>query len=80
MISGFSQTLYWIAFILVLIASLNFGVVGITHFTGRPMNPLLSLLSGFPQGTNIYNGILVLVGISGVVALVTGAQNNFMCK
>lgn len=61
----------WIALILVTVGALNWGLVGISGFTGGNLNMVHILLGGIPTLESL---IYLLVGLAGVYFVYMGVQ------
>lgn len=60
----------WIAYFLVVIGALNWGIYGVSRLIKRPFDLVTSLL-----GTGVLSNILfILVGIAGIVGFITAIK------
>lgn len=58
---------HWIAWVLILIGALNWGLVGVGYFMGSSWNVVEMILGSWPMVLNI---VYVLVGLSAIMLLI----------
>lgn len=67
------NALEWIAFVLVMIGALNWGLVGIGGWMGSPIDLVAITLGSIPFLQNL---VYVLVGLSAVVMIVSSMNKK----
>ena len=72
-----NKTLHIIAFILLAIAGVQWGLIGIGAFTGLNLDLIYMVLGSWPMLISL---LYVLVGLSAVYELATHKYNCRMCN
>lgn len=62
-----------VAKLLVFVGSINWGLVGISHFAGNDLNVVTMLLGSWPVVEAI---VYILVGLSGIYLIIPGKGSN----
>jgi uncharacterized protein len=71
------KVLHVIAFILVVVGGLNWGLVGLGHFGAADWNVVGMLLGGWPDVEAV---VYILVGVSALWLLLTHSKECTTCK
>ncbi len=66
-----------VAWILVIVGALNWGIVGISQLAGSYANVVSMLLGSWPQ---VELSVYALVGLAAVYELITHKKNCKMCS